>query len=197
MVDNPNQQKPSIDKQEVVAKSRLFAVERLNLTFSNGVERVYERLLTPPIPAVMVVALLDDEHFIMIREYAAGFHEYQLTLPKGALDRGETVEEAANRELMEEAGFGARQLTEIKELSLAPGYMGHRLTVVMAEDLYEKRLPGDEPEPIEMIQCAWSDLDTIVQDVMFTEGRAVAALYMVRDRLLRSGRLDPATHFTL
>lgn len=195
MVDKPKQQKPTIDKQEVVAKSRLFAVEQLNLTFSNGVERVYERLITPPIPAVMVVALLDEEHFIMIQEYAAGFHEYQLTLPKGALDRGETVEEAANRELMEEAGYGARQLTEIKELSLAPGYMGHRLTVVMAEDLYEKRLPGDEPEPIEVIRCAWSELDTIIKDAHFTEGRAVAALYMVRDLLLSSGRLNPEVLF--
>jgi len=182
-------EKPEILDQEIVAKSRLFAVEQMQLKFSNGAERTYERLLTPPIPAVMVVALVDDAHFIMIREYAAGFHEHQITLPKGALDKGEALFEAANRELMEEAGYGAKQFTEIKELSLAPGYMGHRLTVVMAEQLYQKRLPGDEPEPIEVMIRAWSELDQIVSDPLFSEGRAVAALYMVRDLLIKQGRL--------
>lgn len=176
-------EKPEILNIEMVAKSKLFGVEQVDLRFSNGVERTYERLVTPPIPAVMVVPLLDDEHIVMIREYGVGFHDYQLTLPKGAVDPGESVEETANRELMEEAGYGANKMQRIKELSLSPAYMGHTLTAVLAENLYEKRLPGDEPEPIETEVHSIYELPKLITDASFTEARAIAALYIVRDLL--------------
>lgn len=38
-------QKPTVLASEIVAKSRLFDVEELQLRFSNGVERTYERLV--------------------------------------------------------------------------------------------------------------------------------------------------------
>ncbi len=37
-------QKPKILKVETVARSRLFNVESVDLEFSNGVRRVYERM---------------------------------------------------------------------------------------------------------------------------------------------------------
>lgn len=39
------QQKPKILNVETVAKSRLFHVQSVELAFSNGENRVYERLL--------------------------------------------------------------------------------------------------------------------------------------------------------
>lgn len=175
-------EKPTILNHSIVAHSRLFGIERVELRFSNGEERVYERLRTPRIPAVMVVALKDDDTVLLIREYSCGTDDYQVTLPKGAFDHhGENVFDAANRELMEEAGYGALRFTELKKLSLAPGYMGHLIHIVLAEDLYEQRLPGDEPEPIEVIEHPLEDIDSLLANEYFTEARALAALYMVRD----------------
>ena len=48
-------EKPAILDTRLVAKSRLFGIEELHLRFTNGVERTYERLRTPPIAAVMMV----------------------------------------------------------------------------------------------------------------------------------------------
>src|SRR5690625_5438612 len=100
--------------------------------------------------AVHVIPMLDNQLVVMIREYAAGIHDYHLALPKGAIDKGETVLEAANRELKEEAGYGARRLELLKQFYLSPAYMEHRINVVLARDLYPAQLPGDEPEPIEI-----------------------------------------------
>lgn len=175
-------EKPTILSHEIVAKSRLFGIERLELRFSNGEERVYERLRTPSIPAVLVVAIKDSGHVILIREYCGGTHAYEVSLPKGAMDHPhEPMFDAANRELMEETGYGARKFTELKALSLSPGYMGHKIHVVLAEDLYEQRLPGDEPEPIEVLEHPLEDIDALVARDDFTEARSLAALYMTRD----------------
>lgn len=175
-------EKPTVLSHDIVAQSRLFGIERLELRFSNGEERVYERLRTPRIPAVMVVALKDEDTVLLIREYSCGTDNYQLSLPKGAFDHhDENVFDAANRELMEEAGYGARQFVELKKLSLSPSYMGHLIHIVLAEDLYEKRLPGDEPEPIDVFEHSLEDIDSLIANEDFTEARGLAALYMARD----------------
>ena len=70
----------------------------------------YERLHSRGHGAVMVPPMLDADTVLLIREYAAGVHRYELGLPKGRIDAGETLLDAANRELKEEAGYGARKL---------------------------------------------------------------------------------------
>ncbi len=118
-LDHPKS-KPEILKAEIVAESRLFKVESLHLKFSNGEERVYERMRGGNRGAVMVVPLFDAQTLLLVREYAAGTHSYELGFPKGLIDPGEDAFEAGNRELMEEAGFGARDLIPLKQVSLAP-----------------------------------------------------------------------------
>jgi len=185
-------QKPETLEARIVAKSRLFTVEQVQLRFSNGVERTYERLVNKGqgYGAVMIVAMRDERTAVLIEEYCGGMDSYQLSLPKGLVEPGEDVLEAANRELMEEAGFGAEQLELLTKLSLSPGYMSQEISVVLARGLYEKRLPGDEPEPIRVDNIDLYQLSELNQRENFTEGRALAALYLVRDLLEQRGELS-------
>ncbi len=125
----------------------------------------------------------NPETVLLIREYACGVHRYEIGLPKGRLEPGETHLEGANRELQEEVGFGAKDLREIGVLTLAPGYMTHATHVILARSLYPSRLPGDEPEPLDVIEWPMQDLATLVRREDCTEGRSIAALYMARDLL--------------
>lgn len=177
---------PKIHKTETVAHSRLFRVESLDLEFSNGEQRTYERLASGGgYGAVLVVPMLDDDTVLMIREYAAGTESYELGLPKGKVDAGETFLEAANRELKEEVGYGAHDIQNLKAVSLAPGYMGHRTNLLLARDLYPATAEGDEPEPLEVVPMKLSELDQIVAMDECSEGRSLLALYLVRDLLRR------------
>lgn len=169
---------PIITSQAIVAKSRLFKIEELGLTFSNGVERVYERMAGSGRGAVMVVPMIDKEHMLLIREYSAGTHDYQLGFPKGLIDPGEDMYEAANRELMEEIGFGAKKLVPLKEVSLAPGYFKASMNILLAYDLYEKRLEGDEPEPLSVVKWPVKEQQALLDRADFTEARSVAALFL-------------------
>ncbi|MBU2706540.1 ADP compounds hydrolase NudE [Zooshikella marina] len=176
---------PKIDRKEVVAETALFRVEQLQLTFANGEQRIYERLGNRGTgrKAVMIVPMLDQHQVVMIKEYAAGTENYQLTLPKGLVEVGETLHEGANRELKEEAGYGAQQLRTISEFTLSPNYMSHSMSVVLAQGLYPESLPGDEPEPMEKEIIDLRNLYQLMQREDFTEARAIAALYLVRDIL--------------
>ena len=160
-----------------------YRMERLDLEFSNGERRLYERLHGRGHGAVAVVPMLDAETVLLVREYAAGVHRYELGLVKGRIDAGESPEQAANRELMEEAGYGARDVRVLRKLTLAPTYMSHQTHVVLARDLYPQRLPGDEPEALEVVPWKLADLGQLILREEFSEGRSIAALFLVREWL--------------
>jgi len=172
-------QKPIIHSTTPVASSRLFAIEAVQLEFSNGETREYERLKSRGTDAVIILAIQDD-HIILVREYCVGVEDYLLGLPKGLIDPGETDLEAANRELQEEAGFAARQLEHLTTLSMNPGYTNLMTHIVKATDLYPASLPGDEPEPLEVVLWPLNQLNELLAHKDFTEARSIAALMWLK-----------------
>lgn len=159
--------------------------EWLDLEFSNGERRRYERIRSGGHGSVIIAAMPDPDTLLLVREYAAGTHRYELGLPKGRMDAGETVLDAANRELKEEVGFGARKLTRLRSMTLAPTYMSHEIHLVLAEDLYPERLPGDEPEELEVVPWKLADLHELMLREECSEGRSLAAMFIVREVLRR------------
>ena len=174
---------PKIRAREEREAGKMLRVERLDLEFSNGQRRTYHRMKPSGLGAVIIVPMRDAETVLLAREYAAGLHHYEVGLPKGRLEHGETILEAAQREMKEEIGYGARDLVELTRLSLAPGYMTHITHIVLARDLYPEKLPGDEPEELEVVPWPLADLLTLAGREDCTEGRTIAALYIARDYL--------------
>jgi ADP-ribose diphosphatase len=157
----------------------------MDVEFSNGATRIYERLVSRGNGAVLVVPMLDDDTVLMIYEYSGGTERYELGLTKGKIDKGETLIETAARELKEEIGYGAKKLTFLKTITLAPGYQSSETHIVLAEELYEEKAYGDEPEPLEIVAHKLSDLEKLTYSEDLTEARSILALYMVRD-IIRS-----------
>lgn len=172
-------QVPQILARRVVAQSRLMRIEAVDLKFSNGEQRQFERMKGSGRGAVMIVPCLDEKTLLLIREYAAGLHDYQLGFPKGLIDPGETPEEAAQRELKEEVGYGSHQLEFLMEVSLAPQFFSAKMSVFVARGLYPESLPGDEPEPLEKVTWPLDDIDNLLAQPDFSEARSVAALLML------------------
>ncbi|PLY14858.1 MAG: ADP compounds hydrolase NudE [Sedimenticola sp.] len=175
--------KPTIHKRTTLTNTGIFNIEQMDLEFSNGATRQYQRIVGSDQGAVLVVPMLDPETLLLIREYAAGMHRYELCFPKGHIEAGEGRVEAANREIQEEIGYAARDLQAITSVTVAPGYLYHTTHIVLARDLYPQRLPGDEPEPIETLPWKLSEFDQLLAQEEFTEARSIAALYIIRDWL--------------
>ncbi|QBY04014.1 ADP compounds hydrolase NudE [Thalassotalea sp. HSM 43] len=174
---------PEILKSQDVAKSRLVTVEAIDLKFSNGELRTYEKIKGAGRGAVLIVPMLDDETIILIREYCAGTHSYQLGFPKGLIDPGEQASEAANRELQEEIGFAATEIDYIHKVSLAPAFFNATMELFVARGLYESRLEGDEPEPLQVVHWKLKDYQQLLAQPDFTEARSITALMLLLDRI--------------
>ncbi|MDH5631680.1 MAG: ADP compounds hydrolase NudE [Gammaproteobacteria bacterium] len=182
MSDDNEKALPRIHGVKPVCNSRLFHVEQVQLEFSNGQQCSYERVHSGG-GAVLIVAMPDDDHVFLVREYAVGTERYELGFPKGRMEPDESPVHAARRELAEEVGFSARRLDYLQSLTVAPGYFSHLTHLVLARDLYPDTAEGDEPEPLEVVKWRLSELPELLEREDFSEARSIAALFLVRQYL--------------
>ncbi|MGP1939252.1 MAG: ADP compounds hydrolase NudE [Arsenophonus sp. ET-DL9-MAG3] len=168
--------KPKIMNIKNIAKSRLFCIQSINLEFNNGVKRRYERMQPAIHESVLIIPIINNE-LILIREYAVGIEEYELGFPKGAIDKGETAIEAAMRELKEEIGYGTKDIKFLVKLTILPTYFSSKINIFIAQNLYEEKIKGDEPEPLEQIRWSIENMMQLLDVKDFNEARNISALF--------------------
>ena len=133
--------------------------------------------------AVAVLALDDADRILMIRQYRHPVGRLLWEIPAGLRDvPGEEPWVTASRELMEEAGYRARNWRVLADYYSSPGYSTERLRVFLARDL--EPIPGAERHFVPQDEEAhllvdWLPLDEAVAKVFAGElhnGPAVLAI---------------------
>lgn len=72
---------------------------------------------------------------------------------------------------------------------MAPSYFSSRMNIIVAEDLYPEKLEGDEPEPLVLHRWPINNLTALLEQPQFTEARNISALFLLREWLIKQGRL--------
>lgn len=179
-----NKKLPEVANRREHQASRLFRIETMDLTFSNGTQATYERICGGR-GAVMAVPF-DGTHFYLTVEYCGGTMNYGLGLVKGKIDVGETPEQAVVRELEEEIGFGTRKVQLLKhEMTVAPGMLSLKMYPFLCEELYVCIKEGDEPEPIDLVKFTTAEVKDLIfaPDSVLVEGRTIAALTLALHKI--------------
>ncbi len=150
--------------------------------------------------AVAVLALDDAQQVLLIRQYRHPVQRLLWEIPAGLRDvSGEPPWATARRELLEEAGYRARDWRVLADYYTSPGFSTERLRVFLARDL--EFVPESErdfvPEGEEtQLVPAWLPLDEAVRKVLAGElHNGVAALAILAGYAARSEgyeRLRPA-----
>lgn len=100
---------------------------------------------------VIVIPVIRNENgtdsFVMVRQWRHGAEAMSIEFPGGVIDAGETPAKAAERELLEETGFHAGELTHAATLSPNPAIMDNQCHIFFAESLENtNRLDLDDDE---------------------------------------------------
>ena len=96
--------------------------------------------------AVMIVALLDDGRVVLERQYRYPMHAVMIEFPAGKLDVGEASLACAQRELLEETGYTAREWAKAGVLHPVISYSTEFIDVWFARGLTlgERKLDAGE-----------------------------------------------------
>ena len=150
--------------------------------------------------AVAVLALDDAQQVLLIRQYRHPVRRLLWEIPAGLRDvAGEPPWATARRELLEEAGYRARDWRVLADYYTSPGFSTERLRVFLARDLEfvpeadRDFVPQDEEA---QLVTAWLPLGDAVRKVLAGElHNGVAALAVLAGYAARSegfDRLRPA-----
>ena len=127
---------------------------------------------------VNVIAITKDGQFVMERQYRHAARKISLELPCGVMEEGETPLEAAQRELLEETGFGGGQWKKLMELSPNPSAMSnttHCFLAIGLEKIAEQHL--DETEELSVLFMTKEEVKRMLNENQSCQALMVAPLY--------------------
>ncbi len=146
-----------------VAEHRIFRIryDRYRLE-PEGLERDFVVLDAPD--WVNIVPLTAEGQVVLIRQFRHGIRCHTLEIPGGMVDRGETPEQAALRELQEETGYVAQRVRLLGRISPNPAIQGNWCYMFLADEcrLLEQPRP-EEFERIEVVLCPLADVPELIR----------------------------------
>ncbi|MEC9442479.1 MAG: NUDIX hydrolase [Myxococcota bacterium] len=80
---------------------------------------------------VNILAITPEDGIVLVRQYRHGTDEITLEIPGGAVDPGESMPEAAARELREETGYTCAYWEQIGQIDVNPAFMTNRCTTFL------------------------------------------------------------------
>lgn len=162
--------------------SPILSLEVHDVRFPNGAERRLEVIHHPG--AAAVVPVDEQGRVVLLRQlrYAAG-RATLWEIPAGKRGPGEAPEACARRELEEETGLTARELTPLVPIWMTPGFCDERIHLFLAEGLMPGRLAHEEDEVIEVHRLPLDEALRMIARGEVTDAKTICGLACAALRL--------------
>ncbi len=127
---------------------------------------------------VAVVALVNGK-MVLVKQFRKAADKVLLEIPAGKIEKGESPEKTAVRELKEETGYTATRIKHLFTFYSSPGFSSEKIYLYLAENLISGDAEPDENEHVEMVQY---DIDTLLKMIEkgeIIDGKTIVAIQVV------------------
>ncbi len=145
-----------------------------------------QREVVVPANAVVVLPMLDDQTVVLIQNERFAVGQTLWELPAGTIEAGEDTALCAGRELLEETGYAAAQVTRLIEFYPTPGFCTELLTAFLARDLTFQGQDLDETERITTTAVPLNESIQMIRDNRIRDAKTIATL-LYYQTFLRTG----------
>ncbi len=157
---------------EKLLETSIFTVTQDHAVDPDGFE--IKRAIVQHGGSAVMMPVDEKGRILLVKQYRLPAKAFLWELPAGRVDKGETVLQAAKRELTEETGLKAKKWTKLTSFYVSPGFLAEKMTVFLAEDLN----PGEQkPMEDERIEMQWFRAKDV--DEMISSGKIIDAKTML------------------
>ena len=149
----------------------------------DGKSAVREYLIHPG--AVVMIPVLDDGMLVLERQYRYPLHNHFYELPAGKIEPGEDPLLCAQRELLEETGYVARNWRYLASAYPCVGYSSERQLFYLAQGLSHQGSKPDEEEFLEVVKVGLATAMEWVREGKITDGKTIIGLFWA-EKILKS-----------
>jgi ADP-ribose pyrophosphatase len=162
--------------QRDVADLRILTARQLEVQAPHT-GHIYPRAVLQVPDWVNVVAFTSNDEALLVRQFRFGTWANTLEIPGGILEAGEVPQLAAARELEEETGFRAGQVTPLGTSHPNPALQNNTLFTFLATGCHQVHQgQPDEGEDVEVVRVPRAQLKRLVLDGTITHSLVLAAL---------------------
>ena len=154
-----------------------------SLRLPDGKQATREYVIHPG--AVMVVAELPDGRLVLERQFRYPVQAVMVEFPAGKLDPGEDSLACAQRELLEETGYTARQWARAGVLHPVISYSTEFIDIWFARDLTAGQRQLDAGEFLDVFSASADELLQWCRDGRITDAKTLTGVLWLQN--LRSG----------
>jgi ADP-ribose pyrophosphatase len=156
-------------------RSKRLTIDTETVALPDGTKK--DRVVVRPADAVAMLPL-EGEHCYLIRQYRYAIDDYILEVPAGAMDAGETPQETARRELIEEIGRTAETFIPQGFIYTTPGFTTERIFLFEARGLSAScEFCKDDDEDIEVIPVKTGDLREMILNGKISDAKTICLIY--------------------
>jgi ADP-ribose pyrophosphatase len=134
--DSPNPAHPEREiSRQPLGQGKFLTLSRIHWRDAQGHERDWESVdRVGQVSAVLIIAwLTPSDRLLLIQQYRPPTNAQVIEFPAGLIDAGETPEQAATRELLEETGYTLRIDAIAPPAFNSPGMTGESVHIVVGE----------------------------------------------------------------
>ena len=178
-----NKDAPAGCATECVFQGKLLHVRRDQVRLPDGATAIREYIVHPG--AVLVLPVLPDGRFIVVRQFRYPMNRVFIEFPAGKLDPPESPLETGKRELLEEAGYTAKRWTRLGTVHTVLSYSTEAIEMFLAEDLTHVGANLDAGEFLDVITLSHDDMLAALDRGEITDVKTVAMLMFLERRRSR------------
>ena len=173
-------------KSERIYEGAIINLRRDKVTVQNGTS--YREIIEHNGGAVLA-AVTNEGKLVMVRQYRKPASRVMLEVPAGKIDKGESAESAAKRELKEETGYTAGNIEFLMQFYPSVGYSEEILYLYLCTDLTPGETNFDENEAIDIEEYEIAELQEMVMAGKIQDAKTIIAIMAVKT-LLEEGKLE-------
>lgn len=166
-------------KTEQIFEGRMINLQVDDVLLPDGNESKREIVKHPG--AVAIIPVTEDGKIIFVEQYRKPLEKSLVEIPAGKLEIDEEPRVTAFRELEEETGYSAEQLTYVTSFYTSPGFADEIMYVYLAEQLtpLDEPVAGDADEFVETITLSLEEAKQYVEQERIHDAKTAYALLYI------------------